>query len=229
MPDDRLIVALDVADALTGLTIAQKIGDQVGHYKIGLAMLTGGGLALANELKDQHGKRILLDLKLYDTAATIETAVRGLARNGIDALTVHGDPDIVRAAKEGASGGAMQIYAVTVLSTLDRDALDANLMRPGEPGDLAAERAARAFEAGADGVMCAAGYVSRVRALSEAAERLIVAPNVRSGDASQGAAFSSAPPRDALTQGANHIVVGRRVTDAPDPARAVRSILTEIA
>ncbi|ETX14902.1 orotidine 5'-phosphate decarboxylase [Roseivivax halodurans JCM 10272] len=229
MSDNRLIVALDVADALTGLTIAQKIGEHVNFYKIGLAMLTGGGLALANELKDQHGKRILLDLKLYESAGTIETAVRGLARNGIDALTVHGDPHVVRAAKEGASGTAMQIYAVTMLSSLGRADLDANLMRDGDPGELAAERAARAFDAGADGVICAAGYVARVRALSEAAERLIVAPNIRVGGSSRGEDFASAPPRDTLTRGADHIVIGQMVTGARDPAGAARSILAEIA
>ena len=136
---------------------------------------------------------------------------------------------MVRAAKEGASGTGMQIYAVTMLSTLDRAALDANLMCPGEPGELAAERAARAFEAGADGVICAAGYVARVRALSAAAERIIVAPNILTDAASNGADFSSGAPRETLDGGANHIVVGRRVTGAPDPAHAVRSILTEIA
>ena len=74
-PDDRLIVALDVADALAGLQLADRLGPDVGFYKIGLGMLTGGGLALANELKHDHGKRIFLDLKLFDIAATVEAAV----------------------------------------------------------------------------------------------------------------------------------------------------------
>jgi orotidine-5'-phosphate decarboxylase len=90
--DDRLIVALDVPDALSGLQMADRIGDAVSFYKIGLGMLTGGGLALANELKQDHGKRIFLDMKLFDIPATIENAVRGLAQYGLDFLTVHGDP-----------------------------------------------------------------------------------------------------------------------------------------
>ena len=70
MSDDRLIVALDVPDALAGLALAEKLGDAVSFYKIGLGMLTGGGLGLANELKQEHGKRIFLDMKLFDIGAT---------------------------------------------------------------------------------------------------------------------------------------------------------------
>jgi len=99
MPDDRLIVALDVPNALEGLQLAEVLGPSVGFYKIGLGMLTGGGLALANELKQEHGKRIFLDMKLFDIGATIEAAVRGLAQFDLDFLTVHGDPHVVRAAR----------------------------------------------------------------------------------------------------------------------------------
>jgi len=80
MSDDRLIVALDVPNAIAGLELAAKLGDAVSFYKIGLGMLTGGGLALAQELKDEHGKRIFLDMKLFDIGATVEAAVRGLAQ-----------------------------------------------------------------------------------------------------------------------------------------------------
>ena len=83
-PTNRLIVALDVPDALAGLRLADQIGDAVSFYKIGLGMLTGGGLALAGELKHDHGKRIFLDMKLFDIGATVEAAVRGLARAVLD-------------------------------------------------------------------------------------------------------------------------------------------------
>lgn len=102
--DDRLIVALDVPNALDGLDLARRLGDAVNFYKIGLGMLTGGGLALANELKQDHGKRIFLDMKFFDIGATVEAAVRGIAQFDLDFLTVHGDPNVVRAAKNGASG-----------------------------------------------------------------------------------------------------------------------------
>ena len=82
--DDRLIVALDVPNALDGLNLASKLGDAVSFYKVGLGMLTGGGMALASELKDEHGKRIFMDLKLFDIGATIEAAVRGLSQYNLD-------------------------------------------------------------------------------------------------------------------------------------------------
>ena len=99
--DDRLIVALDVPNALEGLKMAETLGDAVSFYKIGLGMLTGGGLALANELKQEHGKRIFLDMKLFDIGATVENAVRGLAQFDLDFLTVHGHDRI--------TGGKLQI------------------------------------------------------------------------------------------------------------------------
>ena len=100
-PRDRLIVALDLPDAVSGLALADRLGDAVTFYKVGLGMLTGGGLALARELKDERGKRVFLDLKLFDIGATVEAAVRGLARFDLDFLTVHGDPQVVRAAGRG--------------------------------------------------------------------------------------------------------------------------------
>src|SRR5210317_2484062 len=95
--DDRLIVALDVPNAVQALALNDQLGDLVSFYKIGLGMLTGGGLALANELKQEFGKRIFLDMKLFDISATVEAAVRGIARFNHDFLTVHGDPYVVRA------------------------------------------------------------------------------------------------------------------------------------
>ena len=82
MSDDRLIVAIDLPNALDGLALAEKLGDAVSFYKIGLGMLTGGGLALANELIQDHGKRIFLDMKLFDIGNTVEAAVRGAAEAG---------------------------------------------------------------------------------------------------------------------------------------------------
>ena len=90
--DDRLIVALDVPNLIQGMALVDRLGDSVSFYKIGLGMLTGGGLALANELKQERGKRVFLDMKLFDIGATIEAAVRGLAQYDLDFLTVHGDP-----------------------------------------------------------------------------------------------------------------------------------------
>lgn len=228
MTDDRLIVALDVPNAVAGLALAERLGDNVGFYKIGLGMLTGGGLALAMELKCDHGKRIFLDLKLFDIGATIEAAVRGLSQFDLDFLTVHGDPHVVRAAKEGAGDSGLQILAVTVLTSLDRGDLDACLIRDGAIPDLVAERAARAFEAGADGVIASPQEAAMIRALPQAEGRLIVTPGVRPTGAATGDQKRIATPAQAIREGADHIVVGRPIWQAADPAAAARAVLAEM-
>ncbi|GGL81355.1 orotidine-5'-phosphate decarboxylase [Wenxinia marina] len=226
--DDRLIVALDVPDALSGLALADRIGDAASFYKVGLGMLTGGGLALARELKDERGKRVFLDLKLFDIGATVEAAVRGLAQFDLDFLTVHGDPHVVRAAREGAGGSGMKILAVTILTSLEREDLDAGLMAPGDLPEVVVERAARAFAAGADGIICSPNEAAAVRALPEAAGRLIVTPGVRPAGADHGDQKRVATPAGAIAAGADHIVVGRPVWRAADPRAAAQAIRGEM-
>jgi orotidine-5'-phosphate decarboxylase len=228
MSDDRLIVALDLPDVLQALALAENLGDAVGFYKIGLGMLTGGGLALANELKAEHGKRIFLDMKLFDIGATIEAAVRGLSRFDLDFLTVHGDPHVVRAARTGVAGSNLKILAVTILTSLDRADLDDSLIRPGTMRDLVQERAGRAFGAGADGVIASPQEAGLIRALPEAAGRLIVTPGVRPQGTAPGDQKRIATPAAAIAAGADHIVVGRPVWQAADPRRAALGILEEL-
>jgi len=227
--DDRLIVALDVPNVVAGLEIARQLGDTVSFYKIGLGMLTGGGLALANELKHEWGKRIFLDMKFFDIPATVEAAVRSIAQFDLDFLTVHGDPHVVRAAKEGAAGSGLKILAVTVLTAMDRADLDASMIVAGEMADIVTERAARAFAAGADGVIASPHEAARIRALPGAAGRLIVTPGVRPAGSAANDQKRIATPRDAVAMGADHIVVGRPVWAAPDPAAAARAIVAELA
>ncbi len=229
MPDDRLIVAMDVPNALAGLELARKLGDAVSFYKIGLGMLTGGGLALANELKDEHGKHIFLDMKLFDIGATVEAAVRGLASFNHDFLTVHGDPYVVSAAREGAEGSETKILAVSILTSLDRADLDRALIKHGDIPDLVAERAGRAFEAGAHGLICSPQEAALVRALPEAEGRLIVTPGVRPAGADLGDQKRVMTPALAIAAGADHVVVGRPVWKASDPKAAAQAILSELA
>jgi orotidine-5'-phosphate decarboxylase len=229
MPDDRLIVALDVPNAVEGLALVDRLGDAVSFYKIGLGMLTGGGLALAMELKDERGKRVFLDMKLFDIGATVEAAVRGLAQFDLDFLTVHGDPHVVRAAREGAGGSGLGILAVTILTSLDRTDLDAALIRDGAVADLVVERAARAFEAGAHGVIASPQEAALIRALPEAAGRLIVTPGVRPTGADPGDQKRIATPGAAIAAGADHVVIGRPIHRAPDPRAAAAAVVAELA
>ena len=227
-PDDRLIVALDVPNIVAGLALAGRLGDSVSFYKIGLGMLTGGGFALANELKAEHGKRIFLDLKLFDIGATVEAAVRGLAQYDLDFLTVHGDPQVVTAAATGRAGSRLKILAVTVLTSLDRADLDANLIKPGDIRAITLERAARALEAGADGVIASPQEAAAIRALPQALGKLIVTPGVRPAGAALGDQKRVATAAQALAAGADHIVVGRPVWQAPDPRAAALALIASL-
>lgn len=226
--DDRLIVALDVPNIVQGQALTARLGDAVSFYKIGLGMLTGGGLALANELKQDHGKRIFLDMKLFDIGATIEAAVRGLAQYDLDFLTVHGDPQVVSAAAMGRGGAGMKILAVTVLTSLDRADLDANLIKPGGISEIVLERAVRALEAGADGVIASPQEAAMIRALPQARGRLIVTPGVRPAGSVPGDQKRVATPAQAIANGADHIVIGRPVWQAADPAAAARAIVASL-
>lgn len=226
--DDRLILALDVPNIVQGLALADQLGDAVSFYKIGLGMLTGGGLALANELKQERGKRIFLDMKLFDIGATIEAAVRGLAQYDLDFLTVHGDPQVVRAAAEGKGGTGLKILAVTILTSLDRADLDANLIKPGDIHAITLERAARALEAGADGVIASPQEAAMIRALPQAAGKLIVTPGVRPLGAEAGDQKRTATPHQSIADGADHVVIGRPIWQAANPRVAALAIIADL-
>ena len=226
--DDRLIVALDVPNALEGLRLVEKLGDEVSFYKIGLGMLTGGGLALANELTEL-GKRVFLDMKLFDIGQTVENAVKGLSQFDLDFLTVHGDPHVVRAAVAGRGDTDLKILAVTILTSLDRNDLDLAMIQSGDIQDLVKERARLAFLAGADGVIASPHEAAMIRALPEAAGKLIVTPGVRPAGSDANDQKRVATPTIAVENGADHIVVGRPIYKAKDPRAAVQMIKAELA
>jgi len=228
MPDNRLIVGLDVPDTAAAHALVEGLGDSVGFYKVGLGLVPIGGLDLARDLK-AAGKRVFLDLKLFDIGATVTAAVRALAPLAPDFLTVHGDPHVVRAAVAGRSETPTRILAVTVLTSLDRGDLDASLVVAGRVPDIVVERARRAFAAGADGVIASPREAGRLRALPEATGRLIVTPGIRPAGSAAGDQKRVATPAAALEAGADYLVVARPIWTADDPRAATEAILAEIA
>ena len=225
--DDRLIVALDVPNLLDGGKIIDALGDSVSFYKIGLGMLTGGGLALANELKDR-GAKVFLDMKFFDIGATVEKAVTGIAAYNFDFLTVHGDPYVVRAAVAGRGDSNTKILAVTILTSLDRNDLNDALIKDGNIHDLVVERARNALVAGADGVIASPHEAAMIRALPEAVGKLIVTPGVRPAGTAHGDQKRVATPAEAIQNGADHIVIGRPIWAAKNPRDAALAILEEL-
>ena len=222
-PKDRLIVALDLDDVGAARDLVAAIGDAAGFYKIGYRLAYSGGLALARELADA-GHRVFLDLKLLDIDNTVAEATAAVSRLGATCLTVHAYPHAMRAALEGRGNG-LAILGVTVLTSLDADGLrDAGYAMT--PEELVRSRAAQAAAIGIDGLVCSGHEAAAVR--REAPEQAIVTPGIRPAGAAVGDQKRAATPRDAIRAGADYLVVGRPITQAPDPRGAALAIAEEI-
>lgn len=224
---EKIIVALDSPNIFDQMQIVKKLGDNINFYKIGLSSLASGGLGLANELKE-NGKRIFLDLKLFDIGNTIEAAVKGLSHFDIDFLTVHGDPHIIRAAVEGKTNNQMKILAVTILTSLSRVELDEMLIKKGIIENLVKERANLAFESGADGVICSPNEIQAVRSLKTYSDRLIVTPGIRANWLDKNDQKRIGTPSIALKDGADYLVIGRPITGASNPLGALNNIIQDL-
>ena len=225
--NEKIIVALDNSNTFEQLHIVENLGDKINFYKIGLGSLSSGGLALANELKSM-GKRIFLDLKLFDIGNTIETAVKGLSQFDLDFLTVHGDPYVIEAAVKGRDNTNLKILAVTFLTSLNRTDLNQSLIKDGEITDLVKQRASIAFAAGADGVICSAGDIKNVRELRPKTRKLIVTPGIRPKGISKDDQKRVGDPGEALRDGADFLVLGRPITASRDPAKNLEKITDQI-
>ncbi len=223
---ERLIFALDVADAESARQLVARLGDAVQFYKIGLELfMTGGYFELLDWLKQQH-KKVFVDLKFFDIPATVQAAVRQLAQRGADFCTVHGNQAIMEAAAE--IKGDLKVLAVTVLTSLDRSDLD-DLGFHCDVEQLVLSRARRALQAGCDGVVSSGMETAKLRAFIDQ-RLLVVTPGIRPvdnrPDDDQKRAVTA---EQAFRNGADYIVVGRPIRKAPDPRAAAEEIQKTIA
>jgi len=225
-PRERLIVALDALDVGEARGIVERIGDGATIYKIGMELAYAGGLKLAPELASA-GKQVFLDLKLHDIPNTVERATAQAAKLGARFLTVHAYPQTMRAAVAGAKGSGMRILAVTVLTSYDdADLLDA-CYRFGVV-ETVRRRAEQALALGVDGLVTSAAEAAMARQ-TVGADMLLVTPGIRPAGAAAGDQKRVATPAEAIRNGANYLVVGRPVTQAPDPRAAAEAVVAEVA
>lgn len=215
---DRLIVALDMPAIEEAARLVAKLDTDVTFYKVGLELLFAGGLDFARSLK-LHGKQVFLDMKLLDIGNTVERAVANAAELGLTFLTVHGhDLKTLRAAVAGRGASHMKLLAVTVLTNLN----EADLAQQGSsmsPAELVLHRARLAHEAGFDGVIASGQEAAAIRAAT-GPDFLIVTPGIRLPGATTDDQERVMTPENAIGAGANHIVVGRPITQADDPVQA---------
>lgn len=229
MPAD-LIIALDVPESAAIGPIVDRLPPGIAWYKVGLEMFAAEGPRALDPLRER-GKSVFLDLKLHDIPRTVERAVRSAARHGAGLLTVHasGGREMLRAAAQAAreaGPGGPRILAVTVLTSLDGSDLEA--MGVGRtPSEQVLALAGLALEAGVDGWVCSVREAAGLRA-AYGAGPLLVTPGIRLPTDDAGDQKRIGTPADALRAGATHLVVGRPVLDAPDPAAAARALLDAI-
>ena len=220
--DPRLYVALDLPTISEAEAMVEALGETVISYKIGLQLLPIGGVEFGQRLK-ALGKNVFYDFKLHDIGATVEKATRSIAGLGADLLTVHARPDVMQSAVAGRGDNPLKLLGVTVLTSLDKAALEA-IGYHEDAKTLVMRRVEQAVEAGMDGVVSSPLEASAIRAVVPK-DFLIVTPGVRMPGGDAGDQKRIATPSDALKNGASHLVVGRPITAADDPRQAARDVL----
>ena len=224
--DPRLIVPLDVPTLAEARALVEALGETVSFYKVGLELFaTGGGMTLAQELKAQ-GKQVFLDWKLHDIGTTVQRSAAVLADTGCDFLTVHAEPQVLKAAVQGRGRSNLKILGVTVLTSLN----DADLIEMGfseTARALVERRIHHAIAAGADGVIASPHEAALARQIG-GKDFLVVTPGVRPDWSAKNDQARAATPADALRSGASHIVCGRPITAANDPREAAQRVAAEM-
>jgi orotidine-5'-phosphate decarboxylase len=223
---DRLIVALDVPSANDARALVETLGDEATFYKLGLELFMAGGYFELVDWLAGRGKRVFVDLKFFDVPETVRSAVKALRGRGIALATVHGNQKMMEAA--AAAKGDVRILAVTALTSLDRGDLD-DLGFACDVDRLVLSRARRALEAGCDGVISSGLEAPMLR--RELGDRiLVVTPGIRPVENrpadDQKRAVDVA---QALANGADYVVIGRPIRQAPDPRAAAEAIQATIA
>jgi orotidine-5'-phosphate decarboxylase len=227
-PRQRLIVALDVSSAAAAQKIVAAVGDSALTYKVGMQLYTAVGPQIVRDLV-ASGRRVFLDLKYHDIPNTVGAAVAEAEKLGVSMLTIHaaGSTKMVRAAVDAAMvRPELMVLAVTVLTSMDGHDLETIGIR-GSMEDSVVRLATIALAQGCQGVVTSAREAFTLRA--ELGDRFaIVTPGVRPAGSGAGDQVRVVTPAEAIASGASHIVVGRPITEAADPAAEARAILGQI-
>lgn len=226
----QVFCALDTPDVARAVAMAQQIGPVTGGVKLGLEFFNAQGPEGVLRVMDAAGEAALfLDLKFHDIPNTVAGAVRSIcARISLAYLNVHasGGAEMMRAAKD-ACGTKAKLLAVTILTSLDEDAIVRVGFRAGL-SDRVEALALLAQESGLDGVVCSAHEIARLRAVC-GPDFILMVPGIRPEGAEAGDQKRIMTPRQAILSGADHLVIGRPITGAGDPAGAARRILDDLS
>ncbi len=221
----RLIMALDVSSVEEAKELVKTLDGAVSFFKIGLELQVVGGVELAKTLLEQE-KQVFLDLKYFDVDATVERAVARVADLGASFLTVHGNHKTIQAAVRGRGDANLKILAVTVLTSLDEG--DIRELGYGVTvEDLVMFRARKALESGCDGVVASGREAGAIRAFANDG-LVIVTPGIRPKGVGADEQKRAVEPAQAIRAGADYLVVGRPIRDAPNPKQAALEIIAQM-
>ena len=232
--NNPIYVSIDTTDVAVAQALAKSLSHTVGGIKLGLEFFVAQGPAGIRQVA-QGGLPLFLDLKLHDIPNTVAGAMRGVVDLTPDIVTIHasGGAEMIRAAVDSAYLEAEKlnvkpprIIAVTVLTSLDQAALT----RMGVTRPVVAqvvELAQMAVEAGADGLVCSPQEVAAIRA-ALGPKPLLVVPGIRPAGAALGDQKRVMSPAEAMAAGSDILVIGRPITQSPDPVEAAQAIAREL-
>jgi orotidine-5'-phosphate decarboxylase len=225
---ERVIVALDVPDRSRALGLVDRLDGIIQWFKIGLELYVAEGNNVVDLIRSR-GCSVFLDLKLHDIPNTVAGAVRSASRAGAQMLTIHavGGPAMLSAAAEAADSlpAAPKLLAVTVLTSMDRAQLEA-IGVSASPGEQVSQLARIGWDAGIRGFVSSAEEVAAMR--RSFPEATLVIPGIRPVGSAGDDQKRVATPSTAIAAGADYLVIGRPITQAPDPVTAAAAILAEI-
>jgi len=224
---DRLIVALDVKDIDAARQVVERLDGVADFFKVGLTLQLAAGVEDFIRSLIKQGKRVFLDYKYYDISETLKKTVARASELGVSFLTIHGPSVLIRAAVEGRGNSNLKLFTVTVLTSLDAGDIAEMGYTNHTPEQLVLFRAKKALDAGCDGVIASGLEAAQIKSLSKD-KLLVITPGIRPDGYPEDDQKRKTTPRDAVSAGADYLVVGRPITGAKDLRDAASEILTQM-
>jgi orotidine-5'-phosphate decarboxylase len=225
---DRLIVALDLPSVSEAREISERLAGVVSFFKVGLWLIFAPGFEAFLDHLLSAGHKIFLDAKMFDIGETVRRGIERVAERGVSFVTVHGDRDIIRAAVEGRGGSKLKLLVVPALTSLDEQGLR-ELGHSGSIADLIAERTRFALDCGIDGIIASPrDNPNAIRQRLDADRLYVVTPGVRLAGAARDDHKRSGTPAQAISDGADYLVVGRPIVQSDDPAAMAARIVADM-
>jgi len=223
---ERLIVALDLEDVEKATQMVHTLDGVAEFYKIGLTLQLAPGVEDLIRAVIQSGKRVFLDYKYYDIAATLTKAVARAVELRVSFLTIHGAKQTIQGAVKGRGSSDLKLFAVTVLTNMDQGDITELGYSQHTVEQLVLHRAKMALLGGCDGVVASGREAAAIKALGP--KLLVITPGIRPDGYPEDDQKRKTTPADAISAGADYLVVGRPITDAPDPRRAAAEIIDQM-